>query len=467
MRHLLLLLLIGFIGALLPSCIEDDFTQSPSDLLAFSTDTLSFDTIFTDQGTPTARLKVYNRASKSINISAIYMKESSSMFQMNVDGQSGKRFEDVEIRGGDSIFVFVECKLPENQANSPVRVEDAIEFVTNGVRQQVVLTAWGQNVTRLKGERLTVNTRFTAERPIVVFDSLVVAEGATLSIDPGTQLLFHDKAQLIVKGRLEAIGAPGKMIDMRGDRLDNVLPDVSYDIMAGQWEGVRIAEGSYGNRLEYVNMRSTNTGLVLDSCANTKDSKLLIVNSWLHNAKGNVLEGNYGRIDAYGSVFSEAGAHVLSLTGGKHTFTQCTFANNYLFATSWQSIIGLYNVLDSEGYDAPRMEANFYNGIIYGINSELNIGDLQGSNVFMYNMLLGSGGSNDDNFIDCLWGEDPLFLTVRNDYYFNYRVQADSPAIGAGNPAYVTGPALIDMDGINRLSYGNPTLGAYQYVPAE
>ena len=50
------------------------------------------------------------------------------------------------------------------------------------------------------------------------------------------------------------------MIDMRGDRLDNVLPDVGYDILAGQWRGITIAPESFDNRLEYVDMRSTTDG---------------------------------------------------------------------------------------------------------------------------------------------------------------------------------------------------------------
>ena len=48
--------------SLLTSCISDAITTSPSDVLTFSRDTVSFDTVFTDVGTPTARLVVHNRA---------------------------------------------------------------------------------------------------------------------------------------------------------------------------------------------------------------------------------------------------------------------------------------------------------------------------------------------------------------------------------------------------------------------
>ena len=71
MKHLVLifLLLAALSGGLLTSCIEDDFSSSPNDVLTFSTDTVRFDTVFTDIGTSTRIFKVYNRSKKSLNIS--------------------------------------------------------------------------------------------------------------------------------------------------------------------------------------------------------------------------------------------------------------------------------------------------------------------------------------------------------------------------------------------------------------
>ena len=451
-------------------CIEDIFTSSPQDVLAFSTDTLSFDTVFTDLGTPTARLKVFNHAKKSVNISSIGMREPDTYFQMNVDGQSGRTFHDVEIRGGDSIFIFVECKLPEQKVNTPQLTSDAIVFITNGVEQQVELEAWGQNVRRLRGERIEADTRFTDELPIVVFDSLVVEKGAKLSLDPGVQLLFHDKAAMRVRGQLEAVGTAEKPIHLRGDRLDKALVNAPYDLFAGQWEGVTIAPESYGNRLEYVNMRSTVYGLRLDSVADASRSKLLMVNSWLHNSQGTVLEAKYASVQAYGCCFSEAADNVVALYGGEYDFGQCTFSNYYLFAVPAAPIVGLYHVLPSKALcELPLMTASFDNCIIYGMPGDLNEGDLNDTNVYLRYTLLRSEGSDDEHFISCLWGADPLFYTDRPEYVFNYRVRPESPAIGAGAPQYVPALSRSDMYGVDRLAAGAPTLGAFQYVapPAE
>lgn len=468
MLILCLLSLVGIvsISVSMTSCISDSMTTSSSDILTFSRDTVDFDTVFTDLGTPTARLIVRNRAKKGINITSIRLRNPESNFSFNVDGVSGKEFHDVEIRGRDSIFVFIECRIPETAGSQPVLVSDQLEFVTNGVTQTVELEAYGQNVTRLRNVRLAADTHFTADRPYVVFDSLTVEPGATLFLEPGTQLLFHDGARLVVEGRLHAVGEPGKMIDMRGDRLDNVLPNVSYDIMSGQWHGIRIAADSYDNVMEYVDMRSTVAGLVIDSCTNLAVDKLTLTNSWLHNSKGNVLTSNYARVNAYGCCFSEAANAVVQLTGGRHEFLQCTFANNYLFSAIRSAIVSLYHLFPDDTETAnsqPLMQANFANSIIYGLGDDLNEGNLTGANVFFDYVSLKAAGSDDENFRNCLWDTDPLFLTVRADYYFNYRLQADSPVKAAGDPALVTSRVLYDMDGIDRLANGNPSLGAYQY----
>ncbi len=452
---------------LMPACITDDISTSSSDILSFSTDVVEFDTVFTDLGTPTARLKVYNRAKKGIVISSIRFRNPEGGFSMNVDGVSGSVFHDVEIRGGDSIFVFIECFIDPTDADKPFLREDEIEFVTNGVTQTVRCEAYGQNVERLRGLTLTQDMTLDDRRPYVIFDSLVVAEGTVLRVLPGTRMLFHDKASLVVRGSLDVRGEPGRLVQMRGDRLDNVLPDVSYDIMSGQWGGVRIASGSFGNHLEYVDMRSTVSGLVCDSCADLSRTKLTLVNSWLHNSQNTVLSAKYSKVEAYGVCFSEAGGSVVDLTGGEHVFSQCTIANNYLFSAISGPLLNVGHIFPTDDEpvpdpDLPYMKLEFGNGIIYSpYASILNKGDLTGSEVFIRSTLLGAEGKDDDNFIGCLWDEDPDFCTVREDYYFNYHLRPGSPALGAGDPALIAPLTERDIDGILRTADGLPALGAY------
>ena len=101
---MLLLCLTGLFTA----CIDDSFTTSSNDVLEFSVDTINFDTIFTDEGTATRSLKVYNRSDKSLRISSINLgKGDNSGFVVNVDGLSGTAFSNTELRGNDSLFIFI------------------------------------------------------------------------------------------------------------------------------------------------------------------------------------------------------------------------------------------------------------------------------------------------------------------------------------------------------------------------
>ena len=51
------------------ACNEDNFSTSPNDRLTFSTDTLTFDTVFTTLGSATAKILVFNRNNSALRIS--------------------------------------------------------------------------------------------------------------------------------------------------------------------------------------------------------------------------------------------------------------------------------------------------------------------------------------------------------------------------------------------------------------
>src|SRR5690554_7911344 len=95
------------------SC-RDDFHFEPSSgsELAFSKDTVYLDTIFTNIGSSTYNLKVYNKSAKDIKIPSIRLANGeSSGFRLMVDGMAGKSFENVELLANDSLFIFVETTV--------------------------------------------------------------------------------------------------------------------------------------------------------------------------------------------------------------------------------------------------------------------------------------------------------------------------------------------------------------------
>ena len=205
------------------SCIEDGYATSALSQPVFSVDTLDMGTYFTGQPTPTARFVVHNRHNKILSISSISLREGSEgSFRVNVDGFAGSQFSDVEIRPNDSIYVFVEATLPVNSSPQPSDVRGHLDFLTNGVSSTVVLSARGQDVIRREAVEITADETWDATYPYQIFDSLVVAPGATLRLDPGVRLHFHDGAYMAVYGSLICDGTPQHNVELSGDRTDNV-----------------------------------------------------------------------------------------------------------------------------------------------------------------------------------------------------------------------------------------------------
>lgn len=463
MKRIHSFLIIVFVAlATLTGCIEDGFSSSSSDQPTFSVDTLQMGVIFTEQPSTTHRFTVYNRAGKSIMISDIGLSgENASLFRLNVDGFSGRQFSNVEIRANDSIFVFVETTLPANDCTVPVEVTASLDFLTNGVKRSVTIAAQGRDVNRIETLVIDKNTRFEAGKPYQIIDSLVVAPGATLTIQPGAELLFHDGAMMVVRGTLKAVGEPGKEITFSGDRTGFVASDISFDIMSRQWIGMFFTNTSRNNELSYAHVCNTWQGVTVDGAFSSKPVELKMVNTRLRNSGDLVLEVYHANIKAYGCEFAEAANGPVYLQGGDHTFNHCTFANYYLFTAIGGPILQFGHV-DEESDDTsglPYTKADISNSIIYGLGSDLSHGDLSGKEIYLRRCLLKSAGTDDENFINCLWDTDPGFLTVREDYYFDYRLHDDSPALGAADPALTAQEASTDRYGLPRGSA--PDLGAY------
>lgn len=465
MNKILLFILLSLVAAGVNSCIEDDFTTSPSDQPTFSVETLDMGVIFTEEGSTTHRFTVYNRASKSISISRIALSgENAGLFRLNIDGLSGETFSGVEIRGNDSIYVFVDAKLPANGETLPVEVTASLDFTTNGETRSVVISAQGQDVTRLKGVVLDVDTRFEAGRPYVVYDSLVVSPGVRLELEPGATLCFHDKAYMAVRGTLVANGTPEAPVTLSGDRTGNVVADISFDLMSNQWTGVFFTHTSRDNVLTGTIIKNTSQGVIVDGDGLAEAPVLTLVNCRLRNSGDLALEVYHAGIRAVGCEFAEASNGVVYLQGGSHVFNHCTFANYYLFTALGGPILQFAHI-DADSDDTsglPYTVADFSNSIVYGNGTDLSHGDFTGTGVTFRRCLLKSEGADDDNFLSCIWGEDPLFYTVREDYIFDYRLREGSPAIGAADPSLTLQEAATDGYGLPRGP--QPDLGAYVFT---
>ena len=466
----ILLWLLGLITLALPACdgLDDHYATNPAYRLTFSTDTLAFDTIFSSIGSTTKQLMVYNPNDEPLRVETILLASGESTgFRINVDGRKGSAFNGVNILERDSMYIFVEVTVDPNGGNQPLLIQDSILFQVNGNRQSVLLEAYGQDVHLYKGGKtFDRDTVLPADKPYLIYDSLVVAPGATLQLDPGTRLHFHNRASLLVQGRLQAEGTQQAPIQIRGDRLDRLFADLPYDNLGGQWGGIRFYPESTGNVISHAYVRGMSSGIVLDSCA-TEEMRLEIANSRIRNSSGNLITSKYSRLYCWNSELSDAAGAVLSLTGGVADFTHCTIVNYYFYDVITAPIVtlGYCAAADSIQGGAPLLRASFNNSILCGKASEVSGIDFTGSHVFFRSCLFNSMGEDDANFIHTVWGGMPLFkATGEEHYYYNYQIGSEeSGAIGKGDPAFALSPLDKDMYGNSRLE--RVDIGAYQYVP--
>ena len=470
-------LLIALLAAItLSACINDDFDSSSTNALSFSTDTVAFDTVITLQQTATKQMVVYNKSDKQVKISSISVAglAEKGKFYLNVDGQKGESFNDIEIRGKDSIYVFIEAYFNEMQKDDPTMMTDRIDFVTNNSTQSVVLTAWGQDVIRLYGDTISSNTTFTAGKPYLIYDTLFVSPNVTLTINAGATLLFHDKGAMRVAGRMLANGTQEKPITFRGDRLDHVVGSISFDIMSGQWGGIIFTPPTMGNELRYVNMRGSSIGMNC-SATDTTQRCLYLYNCLLHNSAACCLAAAGCWIDAVGTEFSNAAEELFYMAGCKVNAAQCTFANYYLFTSENLPLLTLdeAQLVYPDGTTVNlQNKVRFDNCIIYPYstaNAVVSPTNFDGKDVMFRYCLFRSNGTDDSNFINCVWDSDPLFYADRDEYIFDFRLQEGSPAIGAGNASLCPTNANYDRYGNYRFVAGGTgvDIGAYAYSASD
>ena len=455
----------------------ENYSVNPQDLLSFSVDTLSFDTVLTTVNSPVLSFRVYNRNAKPLLISSIRLAEgANSNFKINVDGMSGSTFENVEILAKDSLLVLVDVKPKENGKYTPTLFNDYIIFETHNIQQRVVLEACGQDVYTWRGVILSADSVLDNQKPYLIYDSLVVEAGATVEIGEGTVFYMYNDAQLIVKGTIKMKGSEEKPIVFRGSRTDYMatIPPIPYDLMPGQWGGIRFASESYGNELVNVRIRNGKYGMDLEVSDDPTRNKLYLKNVVLTNTAGILLYAVNCNIIAENCEFSNAQGALLYLIGGSHRFTHCTIANYYPYnpnlglPNSDNETLVLTDVVlnwESENESFPVISAEFFNSIIWGGRSTSVIKIQKNPDApipyLFKNCLLPINKSDDPQVVDCLFQGDSLFQkSVPFD--FDFRLRKDSPAKDAANLEIAT-QIPYDLTGFNRLSDGRPDLGAYEY----
>lgn len=478
---LIWLFLLPFLFSL-SSCKKESFATSGA--LSFSSDTISFDTVFTTLGSTTQFFTIRNKGKQAIRISDIHLAGgTASAYRMNVDGDSGRVFRDVEIPAHDSIYVFVEVTVDPTAANLPFLIMDSIQFTTNGIQQQVILQAYGQNAHFFNADSLETNTTWNNDLPYVILNYLQVKPGVSLTINQGCTVYFGGGAAMIVEGDLQVKGTDtSDMVTFRGVRLDQDIAGRSYDDFPGQYAGVFFLRGSTGS-LEFLNMRNSSYGInvgnikttgnndadiaTLKSMSSIDAPQVTIRNSKIYNNAFYGIFGFLGNIVGENVLVYACGKNVIGFyDGGNYRFTNCTFYDRgtaYISHTKdpllYLSNYFKYSATDNPIY-ADTAIAVFTNCILYGSLDEEIVGDEAVANPakvhlsFDHCVLKTKNALSAPVFNTCL-GDDPQFKDVFSN---NFKLKATSPCIDFSTPPFP--PA--DIDGLPRTG-ASADCGAYEY----
>ena len=470
---------------LLAGCTDDDsFTTSSSNLLTFSQDTVSMDTVFSKVPTPTKSFWVYNRSGDGLRCSTVRLsKGNQSGFRVNVDGiylgeTVGYATSDIEVRDGDSIRVFVELTAPTNGGDGPQLLQDQLLFtLESGVQQAVTLMAYVWDAEMLTNVHFDSDTLIGGTTPLLIYGGLTVDSLATVRIAAGTTLYFNSGAGVDVYGTLITEGEAGNEVTFRGSRTDNMFDYLPYDRVSGQWEGITIHDSSFNNEFNFTDIHSTFDAIICDS-STVATPKLALYNCTVHNCQGYGLQATNCWIDLRNTQVSNTLDDCVQIDGGYCLLLHCTLAQFYPFDSNRGYALSYF-----DSYEKPLEAIEVVNTLITGyaddvINGVTYIADEtfyyyyvscilrtpevedDGSGRLQDIVWEGSTDDEDDDDDDSVSGEQHFVLVDIDMQDYNFRLDSISPAIGRASTTYSLD---IDRDGNPRDDA--PDIGAYEYIP--
>lgn len=453
--------------------------------LAFSTDTLTFDTVFTAAGSFTTGLVIYNRQSDPIVVSSVRLeKGSGSYFHLNVDGYQGNNITNLHIAPHDSIYVFATVNIDPTNVTTPFIVTDRLIATLNNQDFSIPFTAYGQNAHYIVSDSLVAANNGTSKNnwdtilPYVVLHHCAIGSGAVLNIPPRCKVYMHQDARFFVYGTLnvgQTATQPSDSTIFQGDRLDRAY--FGYVGYPGEWGGIYVIGGGTANINKAIIKNCGGStpyyGYSIQPAALEVDSGgvLNITNSIVKNSIGHGLLGFQGSINATNCLVEGCGGEAFAvILGGKDSITSCTFANfgsNVLSHTN-NPTVGVVNwlQLSLNEYIYSNVDVVMRNCIIWGsLDSEMvcdTSGSPAGTNArLLFDHCVVKKGTQVEAFAkfnSCVY-TDPLFKDASKE---DFHLPVSSPAVGTGTSNYL--PAK-DLEGTNRVPSGSGgyDIGCYQH----
>jgi len=484
-RSGILLFCIVIANSWIPLSCADEYQTNDIKSLSFSVDTLFFDTVFTQLGTATRSVKLYNNSNKTLFIDEIRL-NPNSVFRFNIDGVSGPVVKGIEILPKDSIFVFLEATLNPNLSNGVLIYEEDLIFLSETQDKKLHLAIPGidaeyylptdtfkTNGGILPYSILPCNTRWNSSKPIVVVGYLIVDSLCQLEIEAGTQVHFFNNGALWIYrgGHLKVNGELHNKVVFQGTRRGFV-----WDEVPGQWDRILINEGSTENIIRNAIIKNGFIGLQGDhlsviSGQSGVAGKITLENVEIKNMSGIGIFTRGLSMDAYNLLAHNCGQYVAALTlGGKYNFYHTTLANYWSRSTRSTPSLYLNNFFIGSSFSvAHSMEFNLWNSIVYGnIEKEFSYDTVPDAgfalkmNRCILRVSSSFSTSNSLVYAGVLRNIEPKFVNPSSQ---NFRLLFNSPAIDSGSLGPLTlypGKLHFDLEAKNR-NKNLPDLGCYEF----
>ncbi len=507
MRRCLYLITTLLLVVLWSSC-RKDFEYAPNvGNLEFSKDTVFLDTVFTNIGSSTYTLKVYNPNRDDIEIPTIGLRQGqNSKYRLNVDGVPGKEFVDVPILAQDSLFIFIETTYDiTNNPENEFLYSDVIEFDSGENQQEVPLVTLVKDAVFLypstlpdgtketislgmdvNGEEIRVQgfyldgteLNFSKGKPYVVYGYAAVEENNTLRIEAGCRVHFHKDSGLYISegATLEINGTLSddqeileNEVIFEGDRLE---PE--YANIPGQWGVIWLSQGSLNNTISHLTTKNATIGLLVEGDGLLQTPTLFLRNTQIHNSANTNLWSKNSHIVAENLILGGAGNTSLHLNlGGQYSFTHTTIANYWIHGFRTGVALQIDNH-DANGA-GDLMQANFNNCIIDGSSSrELSL-QANGTSAFNFSFdrsLLRFEDNAGQFLTDPLYDfdnpslYDQVLLNQELDFKDVTRgiflITETSAARDIGN---LDDALLVPVDILGTDRTVLPDIGAHEYIP--
>jgi len=469
MRHILAILAgLIILVASFSGCRRDlQIDEDPDAQLLFERDTVVFDTVFTTVGSTSRIFKVYNTSSKAVNIESIDLAGGfNSPFRINVDGNPAISTGNVLLRGGDSMYVFVDVTIDPNNQTAPLMHEDSIVFVTNGNRQRVVLNAVGQDAYFHYYETADCNETWATDKPHVVFGYVIVPSCCKLTIPAGADVYMHHGSVIAADScsTLEVLGTQISPVKFQGDRLEPL-----FENEPGQWGYLWLSSLSKDNVIDWAIIKNGTIGILSDSLGATANPTVKVTNTIIKNM---TLAGIFSRtshVEGDNVLIQNCAQYCVAIAyGGRCKFRHCTFANywNIDNRTSPAVVLNNWYKVDDVTFNRRDLtQADFLNCIIYGDKTnELGLDSLtttgEDFNYFFGNCLIktdvNTSALNHFNIFN-RYNMDPAFTS-------DFHIGLSSAAKDLGDSTTAI-PLPFDLDNVLRLIDSGPDAGCYEYQP--